>query len=103
MGRQSRLQYLPSELGRKLLRIRQSFDFTQSELLRELQKFGDFSSLTQNIISDFERNRREPPPMVLYAYAQLANVYIEALINDKVELPEKLPAIPKSEGITKKN
>ena len=35
-------------------------------------------------------------------YARAAGVYMEVLVDDKLDLPEKLPANPKSEGIMRK-
>lgn len=37
--------------------------------------------------------------MVLLQYAKAANVYVEALIDDEVNLPERLPAVRKNEGV----
>jgi hypothetical protein len=37
--------------------------------------------------------------LILAAYAKVANVYVEALIFDDVDLPRRLPASSKSEGI----
>lgn len=91
MGRASRLASLPERLGEKLLRIRRALNKTQAEILNELNRYGDFGTLTQNIISDYEKNRREPPVLILYAYARLANVYIDILVDDKLELPVDLP------------
>lgn len=98
MGRISRLLYLPKRLGEKLFSIRRSLDKTQSEMLEALNRHGDFSTLTQNVISDYEKNRREPPPLILYAYAKIANVYIDVLVDDKIDLPEKIPAAKKGKA-----
>ena len=98
MGRISRLSYLPKRLGEKLFSIRRALDKTQSEMLEALNQYGEFSTLTQNVVSDYEKNRREPPPLVLYAYAKIANVYIDVLVDDEIDLPKKIPA-PKEEKI----
>jgi hypothetical protein len=45
---------------------------------------------------------REPPLTVLLKYAEVAGVWIDVLVDDDVDLPEKLPASPKSEGIRRK-
>jgi hypothetical protein len=47
----------------------------------------------------FERGIRQPGLLVLAAYARLANLYVEALIYDGIDLPRRLPAQVKSEGI----
>lgn len=95
MGRTSRLLYLPKRMGEKLLSIRRSLNKTQAQMLDALNEHGEFSTLTQNVISDYEKNRREPPPLVLYAYGKIANVYIDVLVDDEVELPKKIPATKK--------
>lgn len=62
--------------------------------------FGD--DLTQAQISMFERGIRQPNLLILVAYAKAANVYVEALITDDVDLPRSLPAERKSEGIKRR-
>jgi transcriptional regulator with XRE-family HTH domain len=47
----------------------------------------------------FETGQREPSLLVLLEYARVANVSVEALIEDEVDLPDKLPASPRSEGL----
>lgn len=42
-------------------------------------------------LSRFETGEREPPLEVLLRYSQLANVWINALVDDAVDLPSKLP------------
>ena len=51
------------------------------------------------IVRGFERGVREPPLPVLLEYARAANIYIEVLIDDDLDLPKKLPALKKSEGV----
>jgi hypothetical protein len=36
---------------------------------------------------------------VLLEYARAANVYVDALIDDAVDLPERLPSAKRSEGV----
>jgi hypothetical protein len=55
--------------------------------------------IVQADISTYELNHREPPLKVLLAYARAANVSVESLIDDNLDLPGKLPANFKSEGI----
>ena len=56
-------------------------------------------TLTSASISAYELGQREPPLPVLLEYARLANVYLDALADDELDLPERLPAKRKSEGI----
>jgi transcriptional regulator with XRE-family HTH domain len=46
-------------------------------------------------ISNFEQGKREPPLQLLLAYARLANIPLEILADDKLDLPAKLPTKPK--------
>jgi hypothetical protein len=40
--------------------------------------------------------------MILMAYARVANVYVEVLIDDELDLPEKLPSAKKHEGVRRR-
>lgn len=74
-------------LGRKLRQIRETFGISQAHLPARLGRHG----LHPGRISEYERNEREPSLAVLLAYADLAGVHLEVIVNDKLELPEKLP------------
>jgi transcriptional regulator with XRE-family HTH domain len=50
-------------------------------------------------ISKYELGKNEPPLMILLQYARSAGVHMEALVDDELELPEKLPASVKQEEI----
>lgn len=86
----------PQRLAEKLLQIRTALQLSQNGLIRQM---GFVEEITQDYISAYERSIREPPLTVLLKYAQLAGVYVDALIDDDVDLPEKLPAQRKNEGI----
>ena len=89
----------PGRLSEKLLTIRERLALSQNELINRLELSDE---LTQARISAYERGVREPPLTVLLQYARAANVYVEALIDDEVELPKRLPADPKSEGVRRR-
>lgn len=97
MGRSSRPR--PARLADKLRHVRDCLGLSQNEMLRHL---GLDEDLFQGSISGYELGTREPPLTVLLRYARAANVYVEALIDDELSLPEALPASPKSEGVTAK-
>jgi transcriptional regulator with XRE-family HTH domain len=97
MGQSSRPR--PTRLAEKLLTIREALQLSQNEMISRLGLSGD---LTQARISAYERGVREPPLLVLLKYARVGNVSVEALIDDELNLPQKLPASPKSEGIKRK-
>lgn len=86
-------------LAEKLLHIRTSMGLSQNQMI---VKMGLQDELLREEVSDFERNRRVPSLDVVLQYARVANVSVEALIDDELSLPETLPANPRSEGIRRK-
>jgi transcriptional regulator with XRE-family HTH domain len=97
MGKRSRKR--PERLPEKLLRIREKLGLSQNEMVRRL---GLSEEIERDYISKFERGTLEPSLWVLLQYARAANVAVEALIDNDLDLPEKLPARLKSEGIKRK-
>lgn len=93
MGSASRPK--PARLAAKLLEIRQTLGLSQNGMARRLDLSQE---LEQERISKYERGILEPPLHVLCAYAEVANVYLEVLAKDDLDLPEELPAKRKSEG-----
>src|SRR5258708_759057 len=89
----------PKRLAEKLLEIRVGLGLSQNGLIRQM---GFSDDLTQAQISMFERGIRQPGLLILASYAKAANVHIEVLILDELDLPSKLPAKVKSEGIKRK-
>ena len=83
-------------LAKKLRQIRTALGLSQNEMLRHL---GLAEKMFQSRISSYELGTREPPLPVLLAYAKAANVYVDALIDNDLDLPEKIPSPTKSEGI----
>jgi transcriptional regulator with XRE-family HTH domain len=86
----------PKYLAEKLLRIREALGLSQTELLMRL---GVENLIEYPQISRYESGKREPPLTVLLEYARAANVYMEALVDDELALPERLPSPTKSGGI----
>jgi transcriptional regulator with XRE-family HTH domain len=89
----------PLRLPEKLLQIRKSLNLSQNELL---VKLGFQNKLFRSNVSQYERGSREPSLLVILNYAKLANVYVDVLIDDKLDLPEQIPSREKSCGILKK-
>lgn len=87
MGTKARQR--PGRLAEKLFQIRNAFGLSQSELLRRLDLED---AISYKKISDYERGEREPSLIVLLRYARLANVCVDTLIDDDLDLPAKLPA-----------
>jgi transcriptional regulator with XRE-family HTH domain len=86
----------PERLTEKLALIRTSLGLSQNGMVRHL---GLEDEIVRETISGYELGSIEPPLPVLLAYARAANVYMDALVDDDVDLPEKLPSAQKSEGI----
>jgi transcriptional regulator with XRE-family HTH domain len=84
----------PKYLAEKLLQIRNALGLSQTEMVRRL---GVEDLIAYHRISEYETGKREPPLLILLEYARAANVYVDALINDSVKLPE-IPSHKKSEG-----
>jgi transcriptional regulator with XRE-family HTH domain len=87
-------------LGGKLRSVRLSLGLSQNGILRRLGLDGE---LTQAEWSAYERSVRIPSLPVLLMVAELAGVWIDVLVNDDLDLPEALPASPKSGGLVKKS
>lgn len=88
-----------ARLGEKLRSIRLSLGLSQNGILRRL---GLDDELTQAEWSAYERGVRIPSLPVLLMTAELAGVWMDVLVNDDLDLPEAIPASPKSGGVCKK-
>lgn len=86
----------PERLAEKLLQTRNALGLSQTEMLRRL---GVEDLIAYHRISEYETGKREPPLPILLEYARVANVYVDAFINDAVNLPSHLPSPKKSEGV----
>lgn len=92
MGSASRHErHKPKRLAEKLLHIRVMLDLSQNEMLKKL---GEPEALQQSSISGYERGVREPPLLILLAYARAAGVIVDDLLDDAIELPQNLPSKP---------
>ncbi|HEV2765817.1 MAG TPA: helix-turn-helix transcriptional regulator [Pyrinomonadaceae bacterium] len=86
-------------LAEKLLQIRLALGLSQPEMLRRLSVE---EMIVYNRISDYERGEREPPLPILLRYARVAGVNTEVLIDDELDLPEKLPGTTRHDEIRRK-
>lgn len=86
MGRMPRQK--PVRLAAKLLQIRKAMGLSQSGMLRELELD---EKLFPSAVSGYELGTREPPLLILLKYARIAGVYVDVLIDDELDVPEKLP------------
>jgi transcriptional regulator with XRE-family HTH domain len=86
----------PERLAEKLRQIRLALGMSQSEMHKHL---GVEDSIMFKRISDYELGKNEPPLMILLEYARAANVALEVLADDELDLPERLPSPKKHEGV----
>lgn len=87
----------PARLAEKLLAIRTRLGLSQNGMIRRMGLNGE---LTQAEISMYERGIRVPPLPFLLEYARAANVYVEVLIDDSLDLPAEIPPREKHEGVS---
>lgn len=104
MGRQRRAR--PHRLAAKLRQIRTSLGLTQEQMFERLGDTG--SSLWPGHIGEFETDRREPNLLVVLAYGRVMSTtgggeFLETLLDDEMNLPDKLPADPKKMTIKRKS
>ena len=81
MGRSPRNK--PMKLSHKLLAIRKRLQMSQTEMARALELKVHYSA-----VSNYELGTREPDMLVVLRYARLANVPMEMLVDDQLNLPE---------------
>ena len=79
----------PKRLAEKLLQIRNALGLSQAELWKRL---GVEDEIPFKRISKYELDQNEPTLTVLLQYARIAGVHMEALVDDELDLPDKLPA-----------
>ena len=85
----------PERLAEKLLQIRTALGLSQSKML---VRVGLGETGYRHYVSQFETGKREPSLLVLLRYARAANVYVEVLIDDELNLPDELPAKQRGAG-----
>ena len=85
MGRQARER--PKRLAGKLIQVRLSLGLSQNQMLAKL---GLDEKLSRTAISGYELGTTEPSLIVLLNYSRLANVHLEVLVDDEMDLPKRL-------------
>lgn len=95
MGRKARMR--PERLAEKLRQIRTTLGISQSEMLMRL---GFQEVINLGRMSDYEQGTNEPPLQILLEYARAAHVPLEVLVDDELDLPERLPGTANHEEIT---
>ena len=91
--------YKPARLGEKIVEIRRHLGLSQNGLIKYI---GLADELFQGDISAYELGNRVPDLRTLLLLAHAAGVYVDVLIDDSLDLPESLPASPKSSGVQRR-
>jgi transcriptional regulator with XRE-family HTH domain len=82
----------PQRLAEKLRQVRNNLGLSQAELHKRL---GVEEDIPYTRISDYELDKNEPSLIVLLEYARIAGVHLEEIVDDRMELPSKLPGTVK--------
>jgi transcriptional regulator with XRE-family HTH domain len=90
----------PKRLAKKLRYVRDHLGLSQDGMVDSLGLRGRIS---RERISAYEQGDREPPLPVLLRYARVAGVWMDVLVDDELDLPEKLPASPKYDGMPRRS
>jgi transcriptional regulator with XRE-family HTH domain len=90
----------PERLAEKLLQIRNALGLSQQQLHKRL---GVEDLIEYNELSKYELGKREPILNILLQYARVAGVHMEDIVDDELDLPEKLPGNVRHAGIKHKS
>jgi transcriptional regulator with XRE-family HTH domain len=71
----------PKRLAEKLSRIREALGLSQREMAERLENYR-----THHHISKYERGKSVPPMEIVLAYARVARVQMEQIVDDDSEL-----------------
>jgi transcriptional regulator with XRE-family HTH domain len=90
----------PARLATKLRLIRMSMDITQAEMFKRLGDTG--TRLYVGHIDDYEKDRRVPTLQVVLAYARVAGISMEAIVDDALDLPDRIAPMRGAKGSKKR-
>ena len=79
----SRKRARPQRLAEKLLAVRQRLALSQTQMVQRLNVQGHYGR-----ISEYERGTRQPSMLTLLAYARVAGVHIDDLVDDSIEVKQ---------------
>ena len=80
----------PKRLAPKLRQIRSLLGLTQEQMAEAVKHVP--SPPQPGHISEYELGKREPSLLFLLAVVRMANLPMEVLVDDELDIPEKLPA-----------
>jgi transcriptional regulator with XRE-family HTH domain len=86
----------PKRLAEKLRAIRQGLGLSQTQMLKRLEHEA---TMHYGRISEYEGGKREPTLMTILQYARVAGVHLEDIVDDELDLPDKLPEKVRYKGV----
>jgi transcriptional regulator with XRE-family HTH domain len=89
----------PERLAEKLREIRLALGLSQTQMLKQLEME---ERLHYGRISEYESGKREPTLMTILQYARAAGVLMEDIVDDDLNLPERLPGTVRYQGLQRK-
>jgi transcriptional regulator with XRE-family HTH domain len=89
----------PERLAEKLKQIRLSLGLSQDGMLERLGLTEEFF---RSRVSAYELGNREPPLQVLLKYARLVGLSADVLIDDELDLPDKLLSPTKGKSVRRR-
>jgi transcriptional regulator with XRE-family HTH domain len=75
----------PDRLAEKLLQIRKALGLTQKEMAERLSKLAGVK-ITYRNVSKYERDKSVPYIEIVLAYARLANVEMNQIVDDDLDI-----------------
>jgi len=78
-------RFRPERLAEKLLQIREELGLSQKEMAKRLAELAGIK-ITDKNISKYERGRSVPFIEIVLAYARAANVEMNEIVDDDLEL-----------------
>jgi transcriptional regulator with XRE-family HTH domain len=75
----------PDRLAEKLLQIRKAFGLSQKEMAERLSKHARVKISYRNV-SKYERDKSVPYIEIVLAYARLANVEMNQIVDDDLDI-----------------
>lgn len=68
-----------------------------------LKRLGYEESILYTRISDYELSKRVPPLPLILQYARVAGAHMEDIVDDELDVPERLPGNVRYEGLKRKS
>jgi transcriptional regulator with XRE-family HTH domain len=75
----------PDRLAEKLLQIRKALDLSQKEMAERLSERAGVKITSRNV-SRYERDKSVPYIEIVLAYARLANVEMNQIVDDDLDI-----------------